>query len=109
MEWSIWYANGTTFDSDDGTPADAPGSDVVVITQKLPERKAVTVAGQSFSTVEGFDWYLFRDGMWFASNLMGLCQYVAEPGRKIIKMGRWVHPQVYDDCMKEAAVWLREH
>jgi hypothetical protein len=80
-----------------------------VIAQALPDRKPVTVSGQSFSTVEGFDWYLFREGMWFASNLMGLCQYVTEPGPKIVKMGRWVHPQLFDDAMEEARKWLREH
>ena len=104
--WRIWYADGSTFTSEDGDPADAPGAHVVVVAQTSPARDhAYTMSGQSLNTVHGYDWYIYSQGSWFATNLMGLCQYLLDPGPKVIKMGRWVPPDVFDWAMSEAAVW----
>lgn len=107
MAWCIWYADKTTFSSEDGSAADAPGIAVVVIAQDSgsPGRR-YTVQSQGYQTVHGYDWYIYVDDTWFATNLMGLCQFIAEPGPKIIKMGRWVHPDVFAELMGEAVAWV---
>ncbi len=104
--WCIWYTDGATFSSDDGDPQDAPGAGVVVIAQDGGNHDDPYVkSGQGFGVVEGRDWYLYDRGHWFSSDMAGLVQYVAEPGYKIVKAGRWVPPDVFDTFRDEASRW----
>lgn len=105
--WCIWYHDGTTFDWRDGEPADAPGSGVVIIAQTHPDATPTTMSAQHIegATLEGYDWYIHDRGAWFATNMMGLVQYVSEPGPKVIKMGRWVPRHVYAELHSKAAAW----
>ena len=105
-QWRIWYADGTQFSSDDGDPADAPGLGIVVLAQTGGNHgNPFTVSAESFKTVHGYDWYIWSDGQWFATNLMGLCQHFVEPGYKVIKMGRWVSEEIWLAAYKEAIEW----
>ncbi len=104
--WCVWYVDGTTFSSEDGTPAEAPGAGVVVIAQDGGNHgDPYVTGGQQWTTVAGYDWYIFDRGYWFSVNMSGLVQYVAEPGAKVVKAGRWVPPEVYDQLRREAAEW----
>lgn len=72
-----------------------------------PGRLHRLTSGQNDPLVEGQDWYIFRDGVWFAVNLMGLCQYFIDPGAKIVKMGRWVHPDDFHAIIDKAQAWTQ--
>ena len=106
-KWKIWYADESTFSSDDGNPEDAPGLGVVVIGQEWDESgKRCFQAGTEIArNINGYDWYIVRDGYWFATNLVGLTQYFAEPGFKVVKVGQWVAPERYDRLMQAAIQW----
>lgn len=111
--WCIFYEDGSTYDSSQGDPASAPGWGVVVIAQNVTVdpapgagRRRRLITGQYDPLTEGQDWYIYRDEVWFAINLMGLCQYIMEPGLKIIKMGRWVHPATFAEMMDRAQAWV---
>lgn len=105
MRWNIWYADGSQFSSEDGDPTDAPGMGVVCMAQEVPDAHAITVSHDSFNTVHGYDWYIRYDDQWFATNLMGLCQYIADGGPLAIKMGRWVAKPLWESLYKQAAAW----
>ncbi len=104
--WCIWYQDGTTFSSDDGEPQDVPGSGIVVIAQDGGNHDTpYATAGEQWRTVFGYDWYIFDKNRWFSTNMVGLVQYVTEPGCKIVKVGRWVPHELYEKLRAEAAAW----
>ena len=115
--WCIFYEDGTTYSSDQGHPEDAPGSSAVVaIAQLLNDNyrnpsegpRLRRVAGGDYDPVtEGQDFFIFREGQWFASNLVGLAWYFQEPGYKVVKMGRWVPQAVYSEVMDRAREWMK--
>jgi len=85
MDWRITYSDGSTFSSDDGSPADAPGRGVVLIAQ-ADERVGRRIA-------RSMDYYVYdveRFGGWQGVDNYGLWDYLSDPGLKIVKFGRWV-------------------
>ena len=104
--WCVWYSDGSTFDWRDGDPEAAPGLGVVVIAQEGGNHGSpFTVSAESFKTVHGYDWYIWSGGQWFATNLMGLTQYLGEPGPKVVKLGRWVAEEVWLEAYRQAIEW----
>lgn len=66
ITWRIYYDNGTTFDSTDGSPKDAPSFGVICIVQPN-EYTGRTV-------VSGYDWYYLNTEIdeWWQSDIHGL-------------------------------------
>ena len=64
--WRIYYDDGSTFDSLDGGPEDAPSAGVQCIVE--PDADAGRVV------LNSFDWYYFHpeSGCWWGSDLYGL-------------------------------------
>ncbi|NOR90828.1 MAG: hypothetical protein GQ524_11320 [Anaerolineales bacterium] len=81
MRWKMFYVDGTTFSNKDGKPEDAPGWGVAAVVQ---EDETVGVIPFSMK-----DFYCFAKefGGWMGLDHYGLCQYLARPGMKIIKVG----------------------
>jgi hypothetical protein len=68
-QWRIYYADGSTFDSDQGEPWDAPATRVLLILQQhhdLQER--------AYYQWED-DYYLWKYDRWFAHGSLVLQQY----------------------------------
>jgi len=72
MEWRIYYADGTTFDSQAGSPRDAPAWGVQVIVQACIE------SGRYL--LNTFDYYVHRGGKWYGVDGIGALDYLHEMG-----------------------------
>jgi len=67
MNWRIYYDNGSTFDSSEGRPEDAPGHGVLCIVQPSSAFGRVVTSG--------WDFYYFRhtsETPWWGGDLIGL-------------------------------------
>lgn len=66
MKWRIYYGDGSTFDSSQGEPSDAPAFNVQCIVENDPDVGRVILADD--------DWYYFDVawGRWLKSDLYGL-------------------------------------
>ena len=95
MRWIVVYRDGTEFSNADGEPQDAPGSGVIAVVQEDP-RVGHYVHHRK-------DWFVFDiaefDG-WYNVDLIGLHDYLATPGFKILKMGGVMPTQAYFDLIE---------
>ena len=92
--WRIWYDNGTAYSSEDGTPENAPGRGVICIMQDSERTGRHKLSGA--------DYYILRDGRWFGVDLFGLWDYLADRGKKIVKFGRFVERERFNEIMRQA-------
>lgn len=72
VEWRIYYSDGSTFDSRDGLPSDAPALRVQVIAQ------ADASVGRVL--VQNGDYYWYFDGSWFGGDIAGVYNYLIVSG-----------------------------
>jgi hypothetical protein len=69
VEWRIYYADGSTFDSSDGKPWDAPATRVLIINQRHHDpRERPFLVWQR-------DYYLWRFDRWYAVSYDALLFY----------------------------------
>jgi hypothetical protein len=79
--WIIWYDDGSSFSSDDGEPAAAPRDGVQVVT--------CADIGSGRLIWHGSDFYCWQDDEWVPRSLLGLMDYLREPGAaKIVLQAR---------------------
>lgn len=66
IDWRIYYDDGSTFSSEDGSPEDAPAFGAVVIV--FPDEEVGRVI------MHGWDWYYWvpEDGTWWGADIYGL-------------------------------------
>lgn len=83
VTWRIYYADGTTFDSNDGVPdvAQPWGVQAVVCALEDPANP---------STYFGEDYYWWDPDGWRGGDFIGLIDYLARPGWKRVLFGRLV-------------------
>lgn len=96
MRWSVLYKDGSTFTSEDGTPADAPGHFVVGVAQEA-ER---TGMGPQFEA----PYYVFdveEFGGWRGLSESGFHQYMGVPGPKVVKLGYYVPTEAYREMVEQ--------
>lgn len=96
MQWRIFYGDGSTFDSAQGAPSDAPSVNVQAIAQ-------VADPGIGRRTVSRFDFYWFDRGEWHGSDLFGLFDYLMRVSPSIVKFGR-VLPRLEFEAILNRAV-----
>ena len=94
VKWRIYYADGTTFDSSEGTPYDAPSRGVICIVQPDID------VGRHL--VHRFDFYWWHDGEWYGGEIFGLFDYLASDGHKTVKFGRTISNHQYTDIIQRA-------
>ena len=94
MKWRIWYDNGTCYDSEIGTPQNAPGLGVICIVKESERTGRVKLSGA--------DYYLWREGQWVRADLFGLWDYMAGRGWKKAVFGRTVPRPQYEAVMQRA-------
>lgn len=89
MRWRIYYDDGTTFGSDDGTPFDAPSAGVVIVAQRLP--------GQDRELMHGKDYFYWREDIgWNGCDLGGLWDYLLlSRGPKAVLAGRSIRTDAF--------------
>jgi hypothetical protein len=80
--WRVYYGDGSTFSSEDGSPAAAPALDVQVIVQHRVD--------VGWHMQHANDFYLWRDcwRCWRGADLAGLWDYMMQAGWKRVLMGR---------------------
>lgn len=97
IDWRIYYADASTFSSDDGSAHEAPAFGVQAICQRD--------ADVGLETLHAFDYYLYMDGRW-----NGLCGHdglvdqlsAHAPDIEALKAGRQIPRQQYQDIMRRA-------
>lgn len=94
--WKIFYDGGGTFSNRDGSPQEAPARGVQVIIQSSDR------VGRA--VVRSSDYYIFsaRCGGWEGVDIFGLWDYLASPGFKVVKFGRTIGNQEWNDVLIRA-------
>jgi len=89
LSWRIYYDDGSTFDSSQGEPEDAPSFGVVFIPQ--PDEQVGRMV------MQGWDWYYFnKSGQWWGCDIYGLLDRLLHnlPTRAL-KQGRTMGNDAY--------------
>lgn len=81
IDWKIWYADRSTFTSEDGKPEDAPGLDVQIIVS------ACERVGRRLLNRHDYYWFNVEHGEWRGGEIFDLWNYLHRPGIKIPKFG----------------------
>ena len=101
MNWKIYYSDGTTFSSSDGTPQRAPGLGVLVIVMASKDHGWQTQAGNDF-----YVWDC-RGGevRWWGVDRFGLDEYLfMHPGQKVALAGRTTSADHFSKIYEQACV-----
>jgi hypothetical protein len=80
IDWKIYYADGSTYSNEDGEAAFAPGGGVICVAWYDQDNRR--------RLAHGADYYICDEGRWFGVDAAGFWQYMAEPGHKVVKLGR---------------------
>jgi len=78
IDWKIYYADGSTFDSLQGSPQDAPSIGVICLKHFTLDNKWELLAYR--------DYYIY-DRQWWGGDSAGFWQYMFKTGLKIVKFG----------------------
>jgi hypothetical protein len=83
MDWIVYYDDGSSFTSDDGPPEAAPRDGVQVVSGRH------AYIGKLIW--HSSDYYCWQDDEWVPRNIVGLHDYLRQPGsEKIVLQGRGV-------------------
>lgn len=101
--WRIYYADNSTFDSNQGKPEHAPATGVIVIAQKNP------IKGERPYIQHMTDYYVWLETHWLGCDIMRLFQYWFVDGRKYnfsraALSGETIMNQEFLDIRKKAKV-----
>jgi hypothetical protein len=97
VDWKIYYHDGSTFDSDDGSPDDAPAYGVLSVLHRVPfedrERNEFIIYGDFYYYITGDRWYGgddygLREHLRDHTPLEGVCQ------------GRLIDFEAFNNVMK---------
>lgn len=94
--WKLFYGNGKTFSSNDGTWADAPDQDVQVLL--VYEKKIDRQNRPTRIAFSGCDFY-FKDGDSFGQSFDDVSKV-----RGVVKRGKWASTEVEFDKIMAVAM-----
>lgn len=95
MDWRIYYGDGSSFDSSEGSPLDAPSYGIICAV--YPDE----LVGRAI--MHGWDWYYWVNGQWWGSDIYGvLDRMLHNLPLQALKQGRNVSNQVYRKIMTTA-------
>lgn len=100
VDWIV-YGDGWERTSEDCAPEDVPGWGVLVIAQSHDQVGTELVHGGTKAPGVGYYWY--EDGMWYGGDFVGLVDYLANPGLKIVKFGRTIPSEEFHKVCHKAA------
>lgn len=94
--WAIYYADQSTFSSEDGNPEDAPCTGVLAVAFFNIDNRREIGASKDFYWYDETPIYKeIKTGSWFAGDQVGYYQYMFRPGKKIVKFGAVVHDLIW--------------
>ena len=91
LKWRIYYSDGTTFDSNQGEPWEAPGRGIICIVQPDPSPMMQNVNTQVLRG-HPYYWYHREWGYWLHSDRDGFIDQFNNDREDVVcalKMGRW--------------------
>lgn len=96
IDWRIYYGDRSTFSNEDGAPQDAPAGNVQYIAYYDQDNRRKLCHQR--------DYYIFdlELKVWYGVDLVGLMQYLGEPGYKVVKFGRMMG----DLYFRELSSWV---
>lgn len=101
--WCIYYDDGSTFSSEQGSPEDSPVAGAVLVLQPR-------VYGRNF-VGRGEPFFLYRSdlGEWFACDLAGLLDQLSHfaPLITCVRVGRWMATDAWVAVQQQADHDLR--
>jgi hypothetical protein len=98
-KWKIYYGDGSTYSSSDGSPFDAPAHNVQIISMERDDGSAPPTWGH--------DLYRWDGKRWVGCNWQDLGQYFAfHKGPQKVLMGYEMHDR--NDCLKILERAIRE-
>lgn len=89
--WKIYYADGSTFSSDDGHITDAPVEGVQAIGYQ---------EGLTHKVVAGKDYYYFFQGRWHTLDLNKLVNFLKKEG--LLKEGSLIEDDEFNEIYQKA-------
>lgn len=98
MEWRLYYEDGSTFDSDEGDPFDAPRTGVQVL--------VLFDEGGHPHLISQADYYYFEPercalGWWFA-DFPGMIDHLHRAARPLVLFGRMMQDSQFTEIEKRA-------
>ena len=102
--WRIYYDDGSTFDSRDGQPWQAPGHGVICIVQPDPHPPNYSVNTQVLRG-HPYYWYHVEWGYWMHSDRDGALDQLTADRKNVVcalKQGRWASYADYDAIVTRA-------
>lgn len=92
--WKIYYDNGDTFTSEQGTPWDAPRTGVIAIVH--------TNAQVGWEIVHAYDYFYYEEkvGGWRASDQFGMYDHLIRCKNPLILFGRMTDDESYHFLLK---------
>jgi hypothetical protein len=103
LTWIIYYSDGTTFSSEEGTWLQAPGRDVQIILYHHPRHGWIMRHGGN--TRKG-DFFRIDDGHVVGMDLTGVIDHVVHQTGEI-KEGRMLNPDHWQQILRTATLRLR--
>lgn len=106
-KWKIYYSDGSTFTSEEGSAEEAPSFGIICIVQPDPER------GRNI--MHGWDWYYYNDTegtapMWWGCDLHGLLDRLLHRlSVRAVLQGRTVSNDVWQAITSKANQDFREY
>jgi hypothetical protein len=93
LTWRIYYADGSTFDSSQGEPEDAPSIGIIAIKHFIENEWRISAF---------VDYYIREQGEWWGADAPGFWQYMFRPGFKVVKFGTNIKDEPFNKIMAEA-------
>ncbi len=95
-KWKIWYDDGSTFSSDDGSPEEAPVDGILAILEKLTNNTILNHHGNEF--------YYWSGENWYAGNQASLERWMRVE-LPALKFGRWTKSSIWKEVIAESVEW----
>lgn len=106
--WTVYYGDGTTFSSVQGSAASAPPLNVQVITQTTTAEVAREVGANLLHRLDYY-WYDEFCG-WAGGDLFGLFDYLLRAqGTATVKFGRGIGRTMYQAILDRAIAESKKH
>ena len=100
MEWAVYYADGSTFTSEDGPPESAPRVGVQCVLQS-DERVGYEVVCRTLPSPDGF--WIWQHGRWWDSDTPGFWDYLMHSQEAcVVLFGRWLPDEEYEAIVHKA-------
>lgn len=99
MDWIIFYGDGSTFDSTQGEPADAPTYDICCMA--VPDQDVGRIV------LYGWDWYIYKEGKypeWSGHDIHGFIDQLLHNFKDIraVVQGRCYATRQFKDIYQRA-------